>query len=463
MTDLNSFNVDTMEDLPSFKMMTISLWVVMIATHACNASISITEGGPLFFENKEKLSIMCTNDVDSIVQFTKSGSLLTSCVLSSGCTVSDQTFTVSFSNESSKWQYVLETVGNFTTDLCGSYECVDVLNGQSDTVNVSLKDFDNNSYFPEEKEDELSISTACVFPASLDDLEITWYTFDNGYLKQMSDADLDAFSSAPTNITCPNITCSISQAQSFTFGLGKFNGNQLSKSLVEVKIVHQMFKDNPLIWRSSNKYPVVVAVVLITKIGRFKIIQSHHKNTYKKKEKKMKKERERKMKEEKETKMGLVFELPLFSSFDGKEKRSIADSMVLKRIQYNGNGTKTVYMQYKLYVIVGGMLHVSEREKHFGCSCGFVNPFEFTMIPTLDTDIVNEDSHESSEKAKLKITIQKVPLNTKVEATKYVELLVMGSDNYTNILNENTKWQSILNSEVPPRTLKAKTKLPIAN
>ncbi|WAR04782.1 hypothetical protein MAR_020151 [Mya arenaria] len=298
------------------QMMTISLWVVMIATHACNASISITEGGPLFFENKEKLSIMCTNDVDSIVQFTKSGSLLTSCVLSSGCTVSDQTFTVSFSNESSKWQYVLETVGNFTTDLCGSYECVDVLNGQSDTVNVSLKDFDNNSYFPEEKEDELSISTACVFPASLDDLEITWYTFDN---------------------------------------------------------------------------------------------------TYKKKEKKMKKERERKMKEEKETKMGLVFELPLFSSFDGKEKRSIADSMVLKRIQYNGNGTKTVYMQYKLYVIVGGMLHVSEREKHFGCSCGFVNPFEFTMIPTLDTDIVNEDSHESSEKAKLKITIQKVPLNTKVE------------------------------------------------
>ncbi|WAR05844.1 hypothetical protein MAR_021213 [Mya arenaria] len=42
-------------------------------------------------------------------------------------------------------------------------------------VMMAVHDFDNDFYFAEEKENELSSSTACVFLA---DLEVTWYTVD---------------------------------------------------------------------------------------------------------------------------------------------------------------------------------------------------------------------------------------------------------------------------------------------
>ncbi|XP_052806118.1 uncharacterized protein LOC128235342 [Mya arenaria] len=245
-----------LEDFPSLKTMKIPVCFIIIALQACDANVNIIGGDTLYFENAEQLSITCTNNVTAIVEYKKDGFPLTVCVLSSGCTIKDAMFTV-YGNVSSGGRYLLQSVNNFTTDLCGAYECEDVSHGPTDTVNVSYKDFDNNTYIAEEKADELSITTACVFPAVLDDMEITWYTYHNGYLELMSAADLDAFNRVPTNITCPNVTCGISQAHSFTFGLGNLNGSHLSEAFVEVKIVHPMFKDKPLIWRSSKQYPVV--------------------------------------------------------------------------------------------------------------------------------------------------------------------------------------------------------------
>ncbi|XP_052804017.1 uncharacterized protein LOC128234067 [Mya arenaria] len=283
-------------------------------------------------------------------------------------------------------------------------------------------------------------------------MDISWYTYENDSLQQLP-LVTDEYFIKPVNSTydCPNATCICYQAKKYSYGL-EFTRQtgQYVYSVVEIHIVHSLFEDEPLIWKSSKTYPVkVLAESASDEPGRFKknivcafigcvaavliiglvlFIRSEEK------------------KQEKRT---VVSRLPLFSSFNDNEKRSIADAMDFKHMVRNA--TTSVDMLCKLHVITNGELYVTERGKTFGNSCAVVNAFKLSMRPTSDVTKVLPILREETRR---KYNIHMLPTNTNFSATDEIKLLVMGLEQYNNILMSNKNWKSILNGEDPPAATK---------
>ncbi|WAR06196.1 hypothetical protein MAR_021565 [Mya arenaria] len=136
--------------------------------------------------------------------------------------------------------------------------------------------------------------------------------------------------------------------------------------------------------------------------------------------------------EKKQEKRTVVSRLPLFSSFNDNEKRSIADAMDFKHMVRNA--TTSVDMLCKLHVITNGELYVTERGKTFGNSCAVVNAFKLSMRPTSDVTKVLPILREETRR---KYNIHMLPTNTNFSATDEIKLLVMGLEQYNNILMVN--------------------------
>ncbi|XP_052803097.1 uncharacterized protein LOC128233460 [Mya arenaria] len=137
----------------------------------------------------------------------------------------------------------------------------------------------------------------------------------------MSVEDLKRYNSLIRSTSCSNVTCDMSQEQSFTFGLN-FSETSVSLLFVEAKIVHPMFTYKLLVWRSSKQYPVglaqsaarsfagwkigVIAVLICLGIGGIVgiicCIYKYKKNKEQEEEEEEKKIEEEKKKEEPEKK-----------------------------------------------------------------------------------------------------------------------------------------------------------------
>ncbi|XP_052803561.1 uncharacterized protein LOC128233756 [Mya arenaria] len=231
----------------------------MLYIFACSTAYLHIPGDSFIFERDTPLILTCiTAKNNSDIDFRFDNNLLGTCYHLFGCNNLGNTFTISAVTSTYHREYFLKSVNNFDATLCGTYQCTDIDTNIKESVNVSYKEFDNNSFSVEETVDALYISTACVFPASYIDLEVSWFVFDNSSLTGLNITAVDEFITVvKATSTCPDVTCNSVSANSFTFGLKFKNHSRIfSSSFVEIKIIHTLFQDKPLVWRSSKTYPM---------------------------------------------------------------------------------------------------------------------------------------------------------------------------------------------------------------
>ncbi|XP_052803696.1 uncharacterized protein DDB_G0292186-like [Mya arenaria] len=239
------------------RLYSVKITCLLLYIFVCSAALYIP-GDDFIFEKDTPLLITCVNAKnESNINFKFDNDLLGTCYSKFGCNTLGNTFTLSAVTSTSPREYFLKSVHNFDTTLCGTYQCTDIDDTRNqDSVNVSYKEFNTNSFLVEETDDALNISIACVFPASFTDLEVSWFIFDNSSLRRLNLTSDNGFITVVTATSgCPDVTCNNISAKSFQFGL-KFNNHseRFFSVFVEIKIVHTLFPDKPLVWRSSKAY-----------------------------------------------------------------------------------------------------------------------------------------------------------------------------------------------------------------
>ncbi|XP_052805896.1 uncharacterized protein LOC128235187 [Mya arenaria] len=220
----------------------------------CSATIIIPGDGTLILEGDTPLKLTCVNDLQTAVDFRFNSKLIGTCYKVFGCNSKDPNFAISGNRSSAPYTYNLHTVRNFNVAHCGTYRCSDIDNEIHDSIIVSFKGFDNNTFTTDEKNASLSITTSCTFHAALQDMTISWFYFDNSSLRYM---DLSTVAEFSTTNVCPDSRCDSSLAENFTFGLNFIERPERFRlALIEIKVVYSQYVYKPLVWRSSKMYPV---------------------------------------------------------------------------------------------------------------------------------------------------------------------------------------------------------------
>ncbi|WAR06314.1 hypothetical protein MAR_021683 [Mya arenaria] len=228
---------------------------------ACSTTVQLLGDDIQYFSADEPLLVECElTGVTSSIEFRFNSIRVVDCDPVFGCTRDDTDFNVTKRVSNNITHYILHTVNNFDETLCGVVKCTDTSNSNSDTVNVSYKGFNNNTYDVDEQDESLMISTMCLFPAKPEYMNISYYYYEKDSSLRLPLATDTSFIE-PVNITtpCTNVTCNSDKAGSFSYSL-KFDNRtgQFIHAYVEVHIVHSLFKNKPLIWRTSKTYPVKV-------------------------------------------------------------------------------------------------------------------------------------------------------------------------------------------------------------
>ncbi|XP_052803173.1 uncharacterized protein LOC128233510 isoform X2 [Mya arenaria] len=230
--------------------------VLLVCINACLAAVTILGEDKQYFDADKPLLIECElNDSTTDIDFRFNSITVVSCEPQFGCGIKDFAYNVTKTDSS----YILHTVNNFNATGCGVYQCTDIESGDSDTVNVTYKKFNIDADNVEEQDLSLTVPTTCVFPSISDNITVTWFGLIENIFQQL---DLDSASSFIKTVNetdaCSNGTCNAKLAKEKTsFGLNFSETiGQYVYSVIEVRIVHSSFNEQPLKWRSSKQYPV---------------------------------------------------------------------------------------------------------------------------------------------------------------------------------------------------------------
>ncbi|XP_052804205.1 uncharacterized protein LOC128234183 [Mya arenaria] len=229
--------------------------VLLVCLNACSAAVTILGEDKKYCDANKPLSIECElNDSTTDIDFRFNHITVVSCEPLFGCSITDSAYNVTKTD----YSYILHTVNNFNATGCGVYQCTDIKSRVCDTVNVTYKKFNIDADNIEEQDLSLTIPTTCVFPS--ENITVTWfYTIENSTQQLDLESDSSFIKTVNKTDTCSNGTCNAKLAKEKTsFGL-KFSETtgQYVYSVIEVRIVHPSFKDQPsLTYQSLKKYPV---------------------------------------------------------------------------------------------------------------------------------------------------------------------------------------------------------------
>ncbi|WAR05155.1 hypothetical protein MAR_020524 [Mya arenaria] len=236
---------------------TILFLFFAIAVCRCCATAEIIEGNDISIEFDKQLTITFTNDKTSDVKFRHQQSVIAYCFRNFGCVIEDERFNIMHFESAKRNEYILTSKDIIHTDLCGVYECNDMLNKEKDSAHVSIKGFDNETYNATEEKDTIYLTTACIFHVSLSDMKIVWYTYDDTTLKLLDETRMGHSMTPFNSASVCSDECGTLSAYRFTFGLNITNQEQgYTNVFVETKVFHPDYTDKPLTWRSSEKIRV---------------------------------------------------------------------------------------------------------------------------------------------------------------------------------------------------------------
>ncbi|XP_052804789.1 uncharacterized protein LOC128234552 isoform X2 [Mya arenaria] len=229
--------------------------IVNIST--CRAKVKIIQDNGISIEFDKPLTITCTNDMNSDVEFRLEQLVVAYCFGTYGCKIDDGRFNIMQNTTAGRNEYILTSTDAITTDLCGVYECIDLLYPAKDSAQVSIIGFDNKTYNATEEKDTIYLTTACIFNVSLSDMQIVWYTYDNTTLKLLDETRMGNSMGPFNSKSVCSDKCGTLSAYRFTFGLNITDQEQgYTNAFTVTKIFHPDFMNKPLTWRSSETFRV---------------------------------------------------------------------------------------------------------------------------------------------------------------------------------------------------------------
>ncbi|XP_052806485.1 uncharacterized protein LOC128235724 [Mya arenaria] len=155
----------------------MKLWSVLLILIGNVASIYILNNR-LILDKSKPLSIQCfTNKSSANIEFRLE--LIQTCNVLSVSVVNDGRFLVFVDSLHIPNYFQLESVNTFDQSLCGTYTCIDLDTGLQDSVSVSFKDFDNDTFIIYEGDAAVYITTSCSFGATLSEMKNSWFIEDS--------------------------------------------------------------------------------------------------------------------------------------------------------------------------------------------------------------------------------------------------------------------------------------------
>ncbi|XP_052804034.1 uncharacterized protein LOC128234082 isoform X2 [Mya arenaria] len=236
---------------------TICILFIAITVLTCRAKIEIIQDNGISIEFDKPLTIRCTNDRTSDVEFRHEQLVVAYCLGKHGCNIDDGRFNITQNTSAGRNEYILTSKDTIQPDLCGVYECKDLLFPEKDSAQVSIIGFDTEKYNATEEKDTIYLTTACTFHVSLSDMQIVWYTYDNTILRLLDETRMGHSMTPFNSASVCSDECDTISAYRFTFGLNITDQEQgYTDVFIETEIFHPDYKNKPLTWRSSNTFRV---------------------------------------------------------------------------------------------------------------------------------------------------------------------------------------------------------------
>ncbi|XP_052804960.1 uncharacterized protein LOC128234636 isoform X2 [Mya arenaria] len=451
---------------------------------ACSTTVQLLGDDIQYFSADEPLLVECElTGVTSSIEFRFNSIRVVDCDPVFGCTRDDTDFNVTKRVSNNITHYILHTVNNFDETLCGVVKCTDTSNSNSDTVNVSYKGFNNNTYDVDEQDESLMISTMCLFPAKPEYMNISYYYYEKDSSLRLPLATDTSFIE-PVNITtpCTNVTCNSDKAGSFSYSL-KFDNRtgQFIHAYVEVHIVHSLFKNKPLIWRTSKTYPVKVdsggksgglsdgakagigvasavgAALIITGaavVGR-KMFQLNRTKGVQRRIKQRTPSDVNRSKNEAHKKMDAVEANALFSNISKEIKSRLAEAATFEKSENTNNDDQSILPTF-FYIMVCGNVTIDEMT--IGQNCGFGElslVYGFKHDTAFDKMKMTVQEHDERKHNKVPKIYAVTRANT-VKFQRNAKFLKIAKHHYEDILMQRDEWKWNVYSELLCNVLRDK-------